>query len=411
MSIDEARIEAIRFRYNSLASVMDERMTRLWAASEAEALGRGGIAAVTKATGILKKRIRCGVRDLVELRRSPPTEPPRQQRVRRPGAGRKPLTLKDPTLVPDLDSLVDPVTRGDPESPLRWTCKSVRKLAEELRAMGHEIGPQKVSELLHEQGYSLQSTRKTREGSAHPDRNEQFEHIARQARSFQSAGEPVISVDTKKKELIGDFANRGKEWRPAGKPVPVRVHDFIDEQLGKAIPYGVYDVARNEGWVNVGIDHDTAEFAVESIRRWWRRMGRRAYPNATRLLLTADGGGSNGYRTRLWKTELQRFVDESGLSITVAHYPPGTSKWNKIEHRMFCHITQNWRGRPLESVETIVSLIGSTTTNAGLRVKAALDSGRYPDKIKVSDDELAALHIKPHRFHGDWNYEICRSPS
>jgi hypothetical protein len=273
--------------------------------------------------------------------------------------------------------------------------------------MGHEVSPQKVSELLHELGYSLQGTRKTREGSAHPDRNAQFEYINDQVRKFQRAGEPVISVDTKKKELVGDFANRGKEWQPTGEPERVRVHDFIDKDLGKAIPYGVYDLARNEGWVSVGIDHDTAEFAVESIRRWWRRMGRRAYPDATRLLVTADGGGSNGYRTRLWKLELQRFASETGLQITITHYPPGTSKWNKIEHRMFCHITQNWRGRPLESVETIVSLIGNTTTATGLHIRAALDGSRYEKAIEVSDQEMADVQIMPHRFHGDWNYEIC----
>jgi hypothetical protein len=411
VAVAEARIEEIRSRYDSLAPVMDERVTRLWAAGEAKALGRGGIAAVTKATGILGKRIRYGMRDLAQMERNPPSEPPRGQRVRRPGAGRKPLTEKDPTLVPNLESLIDPLTRGDPESPLRWTCKSVRKLAAELTTMGHEISGQKVSELLHELGYSLQGTRKTREGSSHPDRNAQFEHINKQARAFQRAGQPVVSVDTKKKELVGDFANRGSEWQPAGEPVPVRVHDFIDRELGKAIPYGVYDIARNEGWVNVGIDHDTSEFAVESLRRWWRRMGRRAYPDATRLLVTADGGGSNGYRTRLWKLELQRFADESGLDITIAHYPPGTSKWNKIEHRMFCHITQNWRGRPLESVEAIVSLIGSTTTKAGLRIRSALDRNPYDKAIRVSDEELANIHIKPHSFHGDWNYTIRPSPS
>jgi hypothetical protein len=410
LAIDGARIEEIRSRYESLLPVMDERMTRLWAASEAEALGRGGVAAVTRATGILKKRIGHGVRELAEMREDPPTEPPRRQRIRRPGGGRKPLTETDPTLVPDLDALVEPSTRGDPESPLRWTCKSVRKLAEELRTMGHEIGAQKVSELLHELDYSLQGTRKTREGSAHPDRNAQFEHINARAKAFQRAGEPVVSVDTKKKELVGDFANKGKEWQPAGEPVPVRVHDFLDKRLGKAIPYGVYDVARNEGWVNVGVDHDTAEFAVESLRRWWRRMGRHAYPDATRLLVTADGGGSNGHRTRLWKTELQRFVDESGLRVTVAHYPPGTSKWNKIEHRMFCHITQNWRGRPLESVETVVSLIGNTTTKAGLRIRATLDKGSYEREIKISDEEMATLHITPHRFHGEWNYTLRPAP-
>jgi hypothetical protein len=406
MPIPEARVDEIRSRYASLAPVMDERVTRLWAAGEAKALGLGGIAAVTRATGILGKRIRYGLRDLDAMDRNPPKEPPRQQRVRRPGAGRKPLVETDPTLVTDLESLVDPVTRGDPESPLRWTTKSVRKLATELCAMGHQVGPQKVSELLHDLDYSLQGTRKTREGASHPDRNAQFEHINAQARGFQRAGEPVISVDTKKKELVGDFTNRGKEWQPVGEPVPVRVHDFIDAQLGKAIPYGVYDVGRNEGWVNVGIDHDTAEFAVESIRRWWRRMGVRAYPDATRLLITADGGGSNGSRTRLWKLELQRFADETGLALTVAHYPPGTSKWNKIEHRMFSHITENWRGRPLESLETIVNLIGNTKTTTGLRIKAALDRNAYEKGITVLDEELDALNIKRHRFHGEWNYTL-----
>ncbi len=410
MPIDEARIEEIRSRYERLAPLMDERLTRLWAASEALALERGGIAAVTKATGILGKRIRYGIRYLKEVERRPPVEPPRQQRIRRPGAGRKPLIEKDPTIVTDLDALVEPTTRGDPESPLRWTCKSVRKLAEELRTMGHRISPQKVSELLHEMEYSLQGTHKTREGSTHPDRNAQFEHINAQARRFQRAGEPVISVDTKKKELVGDFANGGKEWRPVGEPEPVRVHDFIDKRLGKAIPYGVYDIRRNEGWVNVGIDHDTAEFAVASIRRWWTRMGRRAYPDATRLLVTADAGGSNGYRTKLWKLQLQRFANETGLDVTVAHYPPGTSKWNKIEHRMFCHISENWRGRPLESVETIVSLIGNTTTKSGLRIESALDRRRYKKAVEVSDLQLATVDIRPHRFHGDWNYTIRVAP-
>ncbi len=410
MAIEPARIEEIRSRFADLAPVMDERVTRLWAAGEARSLGRGGIAAVTTATGILGKRIRYGMRDLTEMQASPPGEGARAQRVRRPGAGRKLLTEIDATLVPDLESLIDPSTRGDPESPLRWTCKSVRKLASELQSMGHAIGAQKVSELLHELGYSLQGTRKTREGTAHPDRNAQFEHIAAKVKSFQRADEPVVSVDTKKKELVGDFANRGKDWHPAGEPVPVRVHDFIDPKLGKAVPYGIYDLARNEGWVNVGIDHDTAEFAVESLRRWWRNMGRRAYPKATRLLVTADGGGSNGYRLRLWKFELQRFVDESGLDVTIAHYPPGTSKWNKIEHRMFCHITQNWRGRPLETVESIVSLIGSTTTKSGLRIKAVLDQNQYEKAIRVSDEELAGVNLKASSFHGDWNYTIRKSP-
>ncbi len=389
-----------------LSPMLDERQTRLWVAAEARVLGRGGIAAVTSATGILGKRIRMGMRELEELDGNPPAQPAQAQRIRRPGAGRKQVTDTDPTLLRDLESLIDPVTRGDPESPLRWTTKSVRNLAAELCAMGHQVGKQKVSELLHELDYSLQSLRKTSEGSSHPDRNAQFEHINRQAKAFQAKGQPVISVDTKKKELIGDFLNKGKEWQRAGEPEPVRVHDFIDPKLGKAIPYGVYDVARNEGWVNVGIDHDTAEFAVESIRRWWYRMGRYAYPEATELLLTADGGGSNGYRTRLWKLKLQKFADDSGLRLTIAHYPPGTSKWNKIEHRMFSHITENWRGRPLENLETVVNLIANTTTSKGLRIKAALDSRRYADKIKVSDDDFATVNIKPNTFHGDWNYAI-----
>jgi hypothetical protein len=407
-TIDDDRIREIRVRYEALAPVMDERATRLWVAAEAKSLGRGGIAAVTTATSIRGKRIAIGMRELAQMELTQRAE---SHRIRRPGAGRKQLTDTDPTLLGDLESLVDPVTRGDPESPLRWTTKSVRKLAAELPEMGHQVGKQKVSELLQGLGYSLQSLRKTREGSSHPDRNAQFEHINRQARAFQAKGQPVISVDTKKKELIGDFRNGGKEWQQAGKPEPVRVHDFMDKELGKAIPYGVYDVARNEGWVNVGIDHDTAEFAVQSIRRWWRRMGQRVYPNATELLVTADGGGSNGYRTKLWKVALQRLANDAGLRITVAHYPPGTSKWNKTEHRMFCHITENWRGRPLESLETVVNLIANTTTTTGLRVKAALDARRYEKGLSIADEELAAVNLKPHRFHGDWNYAITPQPS
>ncbi len=385
---------------------MDERQTRLWLAAEAKAIGRGGLAAVTAATGVLRKRIGMGIRELEQMARNPPPEPPGSQRIRGPGAGRKKLTDKDATLVADLESLVAPETRGDPESLLRWTTKSVRKLAEQLGEMGHGIGRQKVSELLHELGYSLQSLSKTREGTSHPDRDAQFRHLDRKAREFQARGEPVISVDTKKKELIGDFHMKGQEWQPKGKPDPVRTHDFIDRDLGKAIPYGVYDVARNEGWVNVGIDHDTAEFAVESIRRWWWRMGRYAYPNATELLITADAGGSNGYRTRLWKVELQKLARDTGLLITVAHYPPGTSKWNKVEHRMFSFITQNWRGRPLLSVQTVVSLIANTTTTTGLKIKAALDARAYDTEVEVSDEEFATIKLRPSRFHGDWNYVI-----
>ena len=404
--IESFRAEEIAEKFALLAPTMDERQTRLWLAAEAKAIGRGGIAAVTRATGVLGKRIGMGIRELDQLAIEPPQEPPNSQRIRRPGAGRKKLTEADETLVEDLESLIAPETRGDPESLLRWTTKSVRKLADQLCEMGHQIGRQKVSELLHEIGYSLQSLRKTREGASHPDRDDQFRHIERKAREFQAKGEPVISVDTKKKELVGDFHTNGKEWQPQGKPETVRTHDFIDRDLGKAIPYGVYDVARNEGWVNVGIDHDTAEFAVESIRRWWWRMGRYAYPGATELLITADGGGSNGYRTRLWKVELQKFAQDAGLRVTVAHYPPGTSKWNKIEHRMFSFITQNWRGRPLLSVQTIVSLIANTTTTTGLKIKSAIDTRSYDTAVKVSDEAFAAVNLKPSRFHGEWNYAI-----
>jgi hypothetical protein len=394
-------------KFEALAPVMDERLTRLWAAAEAEAYGRGGPAAVTKATGILGKRILAGRRDLAALRASPPTEPAQEQRIRKPGAGRKRLEDTQPGLVEALDALIDPSTRGDPESPLRWTCKSTRRLAEELTTQGFQISPTKVGELLAADGYSLQGNSKTREGSQHPDRNAQFERISRQVKTFQGKGQPVVSVDTKKKELVGDFKNVGREWQRRGEPVPVRVHDFLDQELGKAIPYGVYDLLRNEGWVNVGVDHDTAEFAVESLRRWWKRMGKKAYPEATDLLVTADGGGSNGSRTRLWKLELQRFADETQLRVHVSHYPPGTSKWNKIEHRMFCHITQNWRGRPLESLEAVVNLIGSTTTAAGLRIRAGLDRRTYEKGIAVTPEEMASVNLKPARVRGEWSYLIA----
>jgi len=399
-------VDRIRLKYELLAPVMDERLTRLWVAAEAIALGHGGVAAVTKATGIFGKRVIAGKRDLELLEESPPTEPPRRQRIREPGGGRKRLEEHDPELLEKLEGLIDPVTRGDPESALRWTTKSTTNLANELRAQGCSVSPNKVGAMLKELGYSLQGNQKTREGTQHPDRNAQFEHISRKAKRFQCDGQPVISVDTKKKELIGDFKNGGREWQPKGEPVAVRVHDFIDKDLGKAVPYGVYDVLRNEGWVNVGISHDTAEFSVESIRRWWKRMGRCAYSDATDLLITADCGGSNGARTRLWKTELQRLANETGLRLHICHYPPGTSKWNKIEHRMFCHITQNWRGRPLESVETVIKLIGSTTTSKGLRICAGLDTNEYEKGIKVSDDELAAVNLRRSRVHGQWNYII-----
>lgn len=399
--IDKQTVLAIGKKFRSLRDVFDERRRRLWAATEARSLGRGGVAAVARATGMSKRRIIAGLAELATGKKERITE-----RIRRPGAGRPPVLATDPTLLGDLESLVSPTTRGDPRSALRWTCKSTRRLADELGRKSHQVSQRTVGDLLAGLGYSLQATRKVREGATHPDRNAQFEYINKRVAAFQRRGQPVVSVDTKKKELVGDFTNRGREWQPKGSPVPVRVHDFLDPQRGKAIPYGVYDIGRNEGWVNVGIDHDTAEFAVESLRRWWRRMGKPVYPNANELLVTADGGGSNGVRNRLWKRELQRFASEVGLVITVAHYPPGTSKWNKIEHRMFCYITQNWRGRPLESVGTIISLIGSTKTTRGLRVRAALDYKTYDTGTQVTDDEMEALKLAPSEFHGEWNYTI-----
>lgn len=400
-------VDQVRAKYERLRRVMDERVTRLWAAAEAEMLGYGGIARVVEATGISKTRIRAGIRDLAELAAHPPEGAPRAQRVRRPGAGRPTLVETDPTLLADLESLVDPVTRGDPESPLRWTCKSKDKLAAELQAMGHKVSATMVGRLLVRQlGYSLQVVRKTREGKQHPDRNAQFEHINRTAAAFLKRGQPVVSVDTKKKELVGDFKNGGQEWQPKGEPVPVRVHDFIDKDLGKVIPYGVYDTTRNEAWVSVGIDHDTAEFAVATLERWWREMGRKAYPDATELLVTADGGGSNASRSRLWRIELQRFADVTGLKVNVCHFPPGTSKWNKIEHRLFAYVTQNWRGRPLVSREAVVALIRSTKTKTGLRVKARLDTGKYPTGKKISNADFKRVQLKPKPFHGEWNYAV-----
>jgi len=402
-------VDAVRAKYGKLRGVMDERVTRLWAAAEAEALGYGGIRTVSRATGISKARIRAGIRDLAEQAKNPTSTPARAQRIRRPGAGRPALVTQDPTLLSDLDSLVDPVTRGDPESPLRWTCKSKEKLATELRAMGHKVSATKVGHLLHHLGYSLQVVRKTREGTQSPDRNAQFEHINRTAKDFIKRGQPVVSVDTKKKELVGDFKNGGREWQRKGEPEPVRVHDFIDKTLGKVIPYGVYDTARNEAWVSVGVDHDTAEFAVATLERWWHEMGRKAYPDATDLLVTADGGGSNAPRSRLWRVQLQRFADTTGLDVSVCHFPPGTSKWNKIEHRLFSHITQNWRGRPLVSREAVVELIRGTTTRAGLRVRAKLDKRKYEVGKDVASDVLRAVRLERKKFRGDWNYAV-RSP-
>ena len=403
--MDKEVVKTVREKFRAIRDELDERARRLWAAVEAESLGHGGLKAVSEATGLAQSTIVRGQKELREPR--PSVVGATLQRVRRPGAGRKPITETDPGIVQALDALVEPTSRGDPMSPLRWTCKSTRVLAVELTRQGHRVSHTKVGELLVAQGYSLQGTSKQTEGSSqHPDRNEQFLHINDKVKEFQKQEQPVISVDTKKKELIGDFANKGREYQPKGEPEKVRVHDFIDEELGKAIPYGVYDVTQNSGWVSVGVDHDTAEFAVESIGRWWRNMGRRSYPGATELLITADGGGSNGSRSRLWKLELQSLADETGLSINVCHLPPGTSKWNKIEHRMFSHITQNWRGRPLESLETVVSLIANTTTDTGLRIRARLDRGKYPTKIKVTDDELSAVQLVPDEFRGEWNYVI-----
>jgi len=380
---------------------VDERVRRLMVAAESLAIGRGGQVAVAHATGVSRTTIQQGIREVQR-----PELQAGKGRIRRSGGGRKAMVVIDPTLRDDLDRLVEPTSRGDPESPLRWTCKSVRRLAEELKAQGHQTSHRMVAELLHDLGYSLQANQKTLEGSEHPDRNAQFEHLNGAVQQQLWAGEPTISVDTKKKELIGPFKNGGRELRPTGEPEQVRVHDFIIRELGRVTPYGVYDVAQNEAWVSVGVDHDTAAFAVESIRRWWWSMGYSVYPKATRLLITADAGGSNGYRLRLWKLELQKLADETGLEIAVCHFPPGTSKWNKIEHRLFSAITQNWRGKPLVSHEVVVNLIGDTTTTTGLKVKSELDTNQYPAGRIVSDDELSAIQLRRDAFHGDWNYSL-----
>ena len=401
--VDEA---GIRRRYEVLGGAVDERVRRLFVASESLAIGRGGQIAVSRATGVSRTTIQQGIRELQR-----PELGAVKGRVRRPGGGRKSAVVLDPTLREDLERLVEPTSRGDPESPLRWTLKSVRKLAAELKAQGHQTSHRVVAELLHVMGYSLQANQKTLEGTDHPDRNAQFEHLNEAVQQQLWVGEPSISVDTKKKELIGPFKNGGRELRPTGEPEQVLVHDFRIPELGRVSPYGVYDLAQNEAWVSVGIDHDTAAFAVESIRRWWWSMGQPAYPDATRLLITADAGGSNGYRLRLWKLELQKLADETGLEIAVCHFPPGTSKWNKIEHRLFSAITQNWRGKPLISHEVVVNLIGATTTRTGLRVTSKLDTHRYPVGRKVSDDELAVIHLRRDAFHGDWNYSLIPRPA
>jgi len=396
---------AIRLRYEALDPILDERGRRRFAAAEALAAGHGGVTAVSRITGVARSTIDRG---LAELRGDAPVAAP--ERVRRKGGGRRPLVVEDPSLLADLKQLVEPTTRGDPMAPLLWTAKSLRNLAAGLHALGHRVCHNVVADLLRAMGYSLQANRKTLEGTSHPDRDAQFDYLNARVSEALAAAEPAISVDTKKKELVGDFKNGGREYRPKGQPEPVRVHDFLIPELGRAAPYGVYDIADNAGWVSLGIDHDTASFAVNAIRRWWQAMGRARYPQATRLLVTADCGGSNGARVRLWKRELQALANELAIRITVCHLPPGTSKWNKIEHRLFSFITQNWRGRPLVSYQTIVQLIAATTTDAGLKVRCEIDHNTYPAGVKVTDAEMDAINIQRHDFHGDWNYTISPQP-
>jgi len=401
---EPSAVTRIRRKYRIVAPELDERRRRQWAAAEARELGYGGVSVVARATGLARSTIHAGLRDLRASRRD---RAKAATRIRGAGGGRRRLTTSDPDLFSALLALIEPTTRGDPESPLRWTCKSTAQLADELTRQRHRVSPRTVATLLKDAGYSLQANRKTREGAAHPDRDAQFRYLASVITQCHRHRQPAVSVDTKKKELVGDFKNSGREWRPQGEPLPVRVHDFLDPALGKAIPYGVYDLANNEGWVSVGIDHDTAEFAANAIRLWWTRMGRHRFPRARRLLITADGGGSNGPRSRLWKWALQRVADDFDLTLSICHLPPGTSKWNKIEHRLFSFISQNWRGKPLVSHQAIVNLIAATTTRTGLRVKAALDTRRYETAVQVPDEVFARLRITPHAFHGDWNYTIA----
>ncbi|GAB6194133.1 ISAzo13 family transposase [Desulfocastanea catecholica] len=407
MTIIEDDIKLIRIKFELLEWALDERLRRLFAAAEASALGRGGVTKVAKATGISRRAIHVGLTELAA-----PNIPIESQdkRIRKAGAGRKSVIETEPGVMSALEKLIEPTTRGDPESPLRWTCKSLRVLAGELSLSGYKVSYPKVGDLLRELGYSLQANRKMLEGTDHPDRNTQFEFINDQTNQRLVAGNPVISVDTKKKELVGAYKNNGTTWRPEGKPELVKVHDFIDKELGRANPYGVYDVASNTGWVSVGTDHDTASFAVETIRRWWNSMGKQRYPDASELMITADGGGSNGSRVRLWKFELQRLANEINIPIYVSHLPPGTSKWNKIEHRLFSYISMNWRGQPLISHEVIVSLIAGTTTKTGLKVHAELDDSLYPSGIKIGDSEFEKIHITRYEFHGEWNYKIDPNP-
>ena len=390
-------------RYNAMAPGLNEAQCRRWAAAEARALGRGGITVVARLLGMSSRRIRAGIAELDDPADDVLVS---EGRVRRKGAGRPTTSAAHPQLVAALQRLVDPATRGDPMSPLRWTSKSTTKLAEALGDEGFSVSHDTVGRLLRAMGYSLQAPRKTIEGGDHPDRDAQFQHIADETLRMQLAGQPVISVDCKKTELVGEFKNGGREWQPKGQPEPVNVYDFIDDALFKAIPYGVYDVTRNEGWVAVGIDHDTAEFAVHTIGQWWQRMGRTRYRAATQLFITADGGGSNGSRNRLWKRDLQRLADSTGLEIHVSHLPPGTSKWNKIEHRLFGQITTNWRGKPLRTLETVVALIANTTTQTGLKVKAVANQMPYATGRKITDKEMRALAISRDGFHGEWNYVI-----
>lgn len=399
MTRKDETVKSIETKFKAMEATFNERTRRLWAAAESNALGRGGDTLVSQATGLTRATIRKG-RVEIDAGNSG------SGRIRGAGAGRPKIEADQPGIREALEALVDPVTRGDPTSPLRWTCKSKEKLAAALVKDGWKVSPTKVGRMLHELGYSLQSVRKSREGTNHPDRNAQFELINATATEYLEAGEPVVSVDTKKKELVGDFRNAGREWQPKGTPDLANVHDFPTDAIGKAIPYGVYDMARNEAYVSVGRDHDTPAFAVASIRQWWKAMGAQAYPDATKLFITADAGGSNGYRARAWKMELQGLADELGLPVRVSHFPPGTSKWNKIEHRLFCHITQNWRGRPLRTFESIVALIGKTRTASGLRVKSRLDSRKYPTGLVVKNEEMKALALVGHEFHGEWNYEI-----
>ena len=391
---------ALVAKFAFIGPLLDERARRLWAAVESRTIGYGGDAVVSAATGMAPVTIRNGRRELEE-------GPAATGRVRRPGGGRRPSEVTQPGLKKALEELVDPVTRGDPMSPLRWTCKSRAKLAAAMTKRGWRVSSTKVGRLMHELGYSLQSARKSTEGASHPDRNAQFEHINATAADFLAHGQPVISVDTKKKELVGDFKNAGRDWQPKGTPEEVLVHDFPNDAVGKAIPYGVYDMARNEAWVSVGSDHDTPAFAVASIRQWWKMMGNAAYPNAKRLFITADAGGSNGYRSRAWKRGLQDLADELQITIVVSHFPPGTSKWNKIEHRVFCHITKNWRGKPLRTFETVVQLIGHTRTTSGLRVKAKLDNRKYPTGVVTTKKQMATLALVRHDFQGNWNYHLA----